>query len=366
MQTADRLSPGSSGPRAFRAFTGQPEGLCCPQCRTALHAEGANAQCSHCGRTAVIHGGRIPDFLAGEERLAEAVLNWPDAFIRQAEPWLLAVTAGKPVGAEASAELEAQHLLVKRPQADHLTVGDKSVRSDPAARLTPLGCSLAYHCAEFSVQSTKEKAGGFLEEFVQLASLGTEATVLDVGCGAGQTLRLLRSHHPAERVGLDIDVEALAFGCRLAESRGEAIHFVRGSAYQIPFRDGRFSHVICRVALNYVQQRRALREMVRVLQPGGFLGCTVEGPGYDLQLIRQAHGAAQLLARLRELAHGLALAATGLQAAPGSRWTGGRAFVTVRRCSQALAQAGCEIIHAKTVTRYVGLPVGVTWIARKA
>jgi SAM-dependent methyltransferase len=278
---------------------------------------------------------------------------------------LLALTSGKSVSAAACAELEAQQLVEGGAQTTGEAVNGRSWRCDPGSRLTALGSNLAYHCAEFSLQSAKGRATPSWERFLHLSSLGSGAAVLDVGCGAGQTLRLLQPHHPAERVGLDIDLEALAFGCRLAAKSGEAIHFVRGSAYRIPFRDQRFTHVICRVALNYVHQRRALDEMVRVLQPGGYLYCSVEGPGFDLHFLRQARTVAQALSRLRDLFYGLTLAVAGLQPTPGSRLTGGRASGTFRRCAQTLSRAGCAVIHAETISRHLGLPMTFDVVARK-
>lgn len=365
MTTTKGLDEDRSRRPAPPAFRGVPEGLCCPRCRSMVDRHDTTARCGSCGRTVVFLGGRIADFLAGEHPSAATILDWPDGFVRNVEPWLLALASGKSVSADASAELEAQHLVDKKHSTSGEHSGMKVWRRDPGSRLTALGNNLAYHCAEFSFQATPAGAGALPERFPRLSALGAESKVLDVGCGAGQTLRLLRPYQPAERIGLDIDPEALAFGCRVAESNGEVIHYVRASAHQIPFRDHCFTHVICRVALNYVHQRRALAEMVRVLRPGGYLYCSVEGLGFDCHFLKQARSAAQLASRLRDLAYGLTLAWTGAQPPPGSRLTGGRASGTVRHCSRALSRAGCEVIHAETTSWYLGLPLAFDVVARR-
>jgi uncharacterized protein YbaR (Trm112 family) len=365
MNTERGLSEGTSQQQPFAQLPRLPEGLSCPSCRGTLNWDSASVRCDHCGRRVPIHGGRIPDFLAGEDRVVDAILCWPDSFMQHAEPWLLAVASDRLVSAEASAELQAMQLLESGdPRGDN--PGKRRIwRLDSGSRLTALGSNLAYHCAEFALQSTRDSAGDFLKRFVHLSALGAEATVLDVGCGAGQTLRLLQPYQPAERIGFDIDLVALAFGCRLAESHSDTIRFVRASAYHIPFRDNRFTHVICRIALNYLQQGRALAEMIRVLQPDGHLYCTVEGPGFDLQFLQQARTAAQVLCRLRDLFYGLILALTGMQPTPGRRLTGGRAFGNIRRCTQFLTRAGCEMIRVEISSRHLGMPVAFDLVARK-
>jgi SAM-dependent methyltransferase len=365
MKPAERLSERHSQRQAARPFLGLPQGLSCPKCRRPLDWDDTHARCGSCGRTVVLHGGRIADFLAGENPAVDALLGWPDGFIRQAGPWLLALASGQPVSAQASAELEAQQLVEREDRTEDEESRSKVWRRDPDSRLTAFGSNLAYHCAEFSFQSARDGTAACLERFLRLSALGAEAKVLDVGCGAGQTLRILELYQPAERIGLDIDLEALAFGCRLAESNGEAIRFVRGSAHEIPFPDHRFTHVICRVALNYVHQRRALCEMVRVLQPGGYFYGSVEGPGFDLHFLKQARSPAQRLCRLRDLFYGLTLALTGVQPTPGNRLTGGRVSGTIRQCARALVRAGCEVVHAETTSRYLGWPVGFDVVARK-
>jgi SAM-dependent methyltransferase len=89
--------------------------------------------------------------------------------------------------------------------------------------------------------------------------------VLDIGCGAGQTL--IASDLPAGTlgVGIDIDHDSLTLGRELAPG----LHFLRGRGERLPFRPSSFDLVICRVALPYMQLARAVGEMARVLAPGG-------------------------------------------------------------------------------------------------
>jgi ubiquinone/menaquinone biosynthesis C-methylase UbiE len=89
--------------------------------------------------------------------------------------------------------------------------------------------------------------------------------VLDIGCGAGQTL--IASALPAGTLGVGVDIEhgALALGRTLAPP----LHFLRARGEALPFAPASFDIVICRVALPYMHIGRALTEMARVLAPGG-------------------------------------------------------------------------------------------------
>jgi len=91
--------------------------------------------------------------------------------------------------------------------------------------------------------------------------------ILDIGCGAGQTLIGSNLRKGVCAVGLDLDQAALAMGKRLTP----AIHFVSGRGESLPFRTRFFDLVICRVSLPYMHISRALSEMARVTAPGGDL-----------------------------------------------------------------------------------------------
>jgi ubiquinone/menaquinone biosynthesis C-methylase UbiE len=91
--------------------------------------------------------------------------------------------------------------------------------------------------------------------------------ILDIGCGAGQTLIGSNLRDDVFAVGLDPDHAALAMGSQLST----AIHFVNARGESLPFRNGSFDLVICRVSLPYMHIATALAEMARVTAPGGDL-----------------------------------------------------------------------------------------------
>jgi hypothetical protein len=120
-------------------------------------------------------GGGIPDFLGDGDPAAGAILGWPDEFADAFEPPLLEILAGRPITSSACAELADWGL------------------ADLAGGLTPLGKRLAYHLAEFR----RQEGGDRIDDFLGADTPGPGAEVLDVGCGAGRTLRLLVSREPA-------------------------------------------------------------------------------------------------------------------------------------------------------------------------
>lgn len=90
--------------------------------------------------------------------------------------------------------------------------------------------------------------------------------VLDAGCGTGNNLVHLAAHGRA--VGVDLSSEALRF-CR---TRGVTV--IQGSVLSLPVRDGVFDCVTSFDVLYHrwvSDDRAAVRELARVLRPGGHL-----------------------------------------------------------------------------------------------
>ncbi|MBI4545324.1 MAG: class I SAM-dependent methyltransferase [Gemmatimonadetes bacterium] len=89
--------------------------------------------------------------------------------------------------------------------------------------------------------------------------------VLDVGCGTGRWLEELQAEFQAD--GCDLAGEALRF------SRTRGIErLVQASALELPYRDGSYGLVTALGVLEHVDDdARMLRELFRVLRPGGRL-----------------------------------------------------------------------------------------------
>jgi SAM-dependent methyltransferase len=106
---------------------------------------------------------------------------------------------------------------------------------------------------------------------------------LDIGCGAGQELLPL-VRRGALGVGVDPAPGVGRFG--LLAQHGRAA-FARCLAEQLPFVDGAFDAIICRVALPYMDNRAALSEMARVLRRGGRLLLKIHAAPYYANKFKQ-------------------------------------------------------------------------------
>lgn len=110
---------------------------------------------------------------------------------------------------------------------------------------------------------------------VEQTALRPGERVLDVGCGTGTLLVLLQRRSPAvEAVGLDPDPRALLRARRKAERAGASVKLDQGFSDALPYPDASFDHVFSSYMLHHLpgpEKRATLREIRRVLKPGGRL-----------------------------------------------------------------------------------------------
>ena len=98
-----------------------------------------------------------------------------------------------------------------------------------------------------------------------------DARVFDVGCGDG-ALVCAAASRGAVVTGLDSDPAMLAAARMRADGAHVQAAFVEGRIEQIPFADASFDVVVAVTVLCFVADAsRAVREMSRVLRPGGRL-----------------------------------------------------------------------------------------------
>lgn len=105
-------------------------------------------------------------------------------------------------------------------------------------------------------------------EFLQL---GSDDALVEVACGSGVFLQRHASH--VKRVaGVDLSDIQVGLARRRLRDRIAAgtAEIVRGDAVALPWEDDTFTAAVCLGSLEYfADEVAALREMQRVLQPGG-------------------------------------------------------------------------------------------------
>jgi len=106
--------------------------------------------------------------------------------------------------------------------------------------------------------------------------------ILDVGCGTGVMSLLALQKGAAKAVCSDISNYMLERARDKADQQGygvDRIDFRQLDAESLPFEDASFDAVMTGMTLGLLpDQDKAIREMVRVLRPGGFLSAGAHGP----------------------------------------------------------------------------------------
>jgi SAM-dependent methyltransferase len=108
---------------------------------------------------------------------------------------------------------------------------------------------------------------------VAAARIGPGQKVLDVACGTGVLTREVarRVGSSGFVAGVDANPGMLAVAARTSPE----IEWRHATAEALPYDDNYFDAVVCQFGLMFFNQQAALREMMRVLAPGGHLSAAV-------------------------------------------------------------------------------------------
>jgi SAM-dependent methyltransferase len=131
---------------------------------------------------------------------------------------------------------------------------------------------------------------------IEQAAIRPHHRILEIGCGTGSVLVLLKRTHPdAEVVGLDPDPKALRRAKRKAERASVSIGLDQGFSGDMHYPDRSFDRVLSSFMFHHldaVEKERTLREVRRVLKPDGvfhmvdFAGLDARSGGF---LARRLH-----------------------------------------------------------------------------
>lgn len=123
-------------------------------------------------------------------------------------------------------------------------------------------------------------AAPLAEDLLGIAELRPGERVLDVACGTGVVARRARERvgGSGSVTGLDVNPGMLSVA-RSVAPQDLAIDWQEAGAEAIPLADGAFDVALCQMGLQFIGNKLgALREMRRILAPGGRLVLNVPGP----------------------------------------------------------------------------------------
>jgi len=139
-------------------------------------------------------------------------------------------------------------------------------------KLTREGVKIGYNLYEYDLQIVTNDIYSSYEPLKKL-NITEASSVLDIGCGAGQTLvAICRNVNPHLAVGIDVEENNLSFAYRQSSmylKTSSHCSFLTADADDLPFICNSFTHIIFRQALYLVSARKAMAELARVLCPGG-------------------------------------------------------------------------------------------------
>lgn len=115
----------------------------------------------------------------------------------------------------------------------------------------------------------------FKRHMIEQARIKPGHRVLDLGCGTGTLTLLIKGLHPeAEVVGLDADPRILRIARAKVARTGLDVTLDQGYSFELPYTDSSFDRVLSSLLLHHLtreNKERTLREVFRILRPGGEL-----------------------------------------------------------------------------------------------
>jgi ubiquinone/menaquinone biosynthesis C-methylase UbiE len=111
------------------------------------------------------------------------------------------------------------------------------------------------------------------QQLISQTNIEPDHVVLDVGCGTGTLVVMLKRQYPSVQVvGLDPDSKALQRARDKARRAAVSVQLDEGFADELPYREGSFDRVFSSFMFHHLEEQereKTSREVLRVLKPGG-------------------------------------------------------------------------------------------------
>lgn len=119
--------------------------------------------------------------------------------------------------------------------------------------------------------------GGYksTDELCSVLEIGEGSHVLDVACGTGTTALYLSNKYNCHVTGFDISDDLIEIAKKSLGKNVDAgkIKFEVADVLEMPYPDNSYDIVISQAFFVLIDEKeKALKELVRVLKPGGYLG----------------------------------------------------------------------------------------------
>ena len=196
--------------------------------------------------------------------------------------------------------------------------------------------------------STVHAKGYSLTRLVEITQPQPDWQVLDVATAAGHTAFTF-APHVAHVIASDLTPEMLTVAAGLAAEKGLTnVSFEPADAEKLPYADGQFNLVTCRIAPHHFPDiLQFIHEAARVLQPGGQLAVVdniVPGThlhGKKARLLNEAGNYVNAFEKLRDPSHGRC-------------WS-------IAEWEHGFARAGFAVHHQELLTKEIEF---ASWAAR--
>ncbi len=126
----------------------------------------------------------------------------------------------------------------------------------------------------------------FKRRLIAQAKLKRDQRILDLGCGTGTLLTMIREQYPkAHLTGVDGDPKILEIARKKSKKRNLKMALDQALSSKLPYPDGSFDRVVSSLFFHHLdsmEKKKTFREIFRVLKRGGELHIADWGKAQNL------------------------------------------------------------------------------------